>query len=356
MKMCGLNVAVVGCGFVANDHLSAWKKTKLGRVMAICDLNEALAKRMAEIWRIPKYYTSISDLIENNHLDVIDICTPPQTHASQAVQAMKAGFHVLLEKPMTMTVKDAEGIVKCEETSGMKAGVVHNWLFEPPIIRATKMVGEKRIDEVISLDIEVLSTKYDSMAMNQNHWCHKLPGGRFSEMLAHPIYLCRHFLGDEIEVLDVNVSKVGDYAWMKSDELCATFHVGNKFGRVYASFNSPRDAILLRLYGRTAILELDIINATIAVLSRRERKRLRKGLDSFSHAAQLIKSTLGNMARVSVGKWSSGHETCIRLFAKGLLSDDKLPVSAEDGLITIKSLEQMCKRIEDEERHDQTNY
>jgi len=345
-----LNVAVVGCGFVANDHLGAWSKTKYGKVLAVCDLNESLARNTAEIWRVHKYYTSFQQLIENDHLDVVDLCTPPQTHASLAVQAMNAGFHVLLEKPMTMTVEDAEEIVECQEKSGMKVGVIHNWLFEPPVIEASKAVEENRIGEVVNMNIEALSTRYDSMALNQNHWCHKLQGGRFSEMLAHPIYLCRHFLRGEIELCDVNVSKVGEYPWMRSDELCATFKVGDKLGRVYASFNSPRDAILLSLHGRSAIIELDIVNATITLLPKRERKTLSKGLDSVSQAVQLMRSTFKNAAKVTSGRWLSGHEMCIRLFAQNLLSDHRLPVSAEEGLTVIRSLEPLCKRIEIKEK------
>jgi len=190
-----INVAIVGCGFVANDHLRAWKKVREARVISVCDLNETIAKNTAELWKIPHYYTSFSELIKYSNLNLVDICTPPQTHASLAVQAMEAGFHVLLEKPMTMTVEDAEKIVRCQKTTGMKVGVIHNWLFEPPVLKASAVLKKGLLGEVVSVEIEVLHTKDDPMATNEHHWSHNLLGGRFSEMLAHPIYLIRHFLG-----------------------------------------------------------------------------------------------------------------------------------------------------------------
>ena len=67
-------------------------------------------------------------------------------------------------------------------------------------------------------------------------------------MLVRPIYLMMAFLR-MIELLDVQVTKIGNYPWMKSDELLVSFKSGNKLGRVYSSFNAPRDAVFIRLYG-----------------------------------------------------------------------------------------------------------
>jgi predicted dehydrogenase len=55
-----LNVAVVGCGIVANDHLKAWNRIDVANVAAVCDLDEKLAKNAAELYNVPKYYTSLA--------------------------------------------------------------------------------------------------------------------------------------------------------------------------------------------------------------------------------------------------------------------------------------------------------
>jgi len=350
-----IKVALVGCGYVANGHLRAWKGVPRARLIAVVDLNETIARHTAEIWNIPAHYTSLSDMMEHSKIDLVDICTPPQAHASLAVQAMEAGSNVLIEKPMTMTVKDAKKIVECQETTSMKAGVIHNWLFEPPVLEATSLTKKGFLGEITNVDVEALSTKDDSMAANEHHWCHSLPGGRFSEMLAHPIYLIRHFLG-EVEVGDVLVEKTGEYAWMRSDELCATFKVGRKLARAYASFNSPRDAIFLNLYGKKAILKLDIINATTSKLPKRVTNRFSKVSDSLRQATQLMTSTAKNIAKITFGRWRSGHEMYIKLFAQSLINDSEPPVTVEDGYRVVKVLEEMCEKIEkvEEKRHQAT--
>jgi len=344
-----INVAIVGCGYVANGHLKAWRKIREAQVVAVSDLNENLAKSTAEAWKVPRYYSTLSDLLAQCKVDLVDICTPPQAHAALAVEAMKAGVNVLIEKPMTMTVKDAEKIVDCQKATGVKAGVIHNWLFDDPVLQADSIIKKGKL-EIFHIEIEALNTKYDSMAANQRHWCHKLSGGRFSEMLAHPIYLMRHFLGD-IEVCEVQVSKIGDYCWMKYDELCATFKAGNKLGRAYASFNSSRDAIFINIYGREGILKLELINSTVNFLPKRDATRLSKGFDSLGQAAQLVKSTTGNIVKVAFGRWRSGHDTCIKLFAESLINDQKPPVTVEEGLEVVESLEKMCGMIENAEKN-----
>jgi predicted dehydrogenase len=340
-----INVAIVGCGYVANGHLKAWRKVHEAQVVAVSDLNKNLAKSTAEAWKVPRYYSTLSDLLAQCEVDLVDICTPPQVHAVLAVDAMKAGVNVLIEKPMTMTVKDAEKIVECQKATGVKGGVIHNWLFDDPVLQADAIIKKGKLGEIFSVEVEALNTKYDSMAANERHWCHKLPGGRFSEMLAHPIYLMRHFLGD-VEVCEVQVSKIGDYPWMKFDELCATFKGGNKLGRAYASFNSSRDAIFIDIYGKEAILKLELINSIVNFLPKREATRFSKGFDSLRQATQLFKSTAGNMFKVASGRWRSGHETYIKLFAESLINNEKPPVSVGVGLEVVKTLEKMCGMIE----------
>jgi len=347
-----INVAVVGCGCVAEDHLKAWRRVRQARVVAVSDLNKSLARSTAEAWKIPQYCNSLSEVIECGKVDLVDICTPPQTHAVLAVQAMKAGINVLIEKPMTMTLKDAQEIVDSRKATDVKAGVIHNWLFDEPVLVASSFVQRGQIGEVFNVEVEALNTKEDSMTANEHHWCHRLSGGRFSEMLAHPIYLVRHFLGGEVEVWDVQVSKIGDYPWMKSDELCAIFRAGNKLGRAYASFNSSRDAIYVNLYGMEGILKLDIINSTVNVFPKRKTSRFNKGLDPLKQAFQLVEWTAKNAGKVAFKRWLSGHDTYIKLFAESLINGSDPPVSVEDGLAVVKTLEEMCMRIAELEGKD----
>lgn len=341
-----LDIAIVGCGYVANGHIEAWRKVRNARVAAVCDLNEDLAKRTINQWSIPRYYRSLSDFVQKEKVDVVDICTPPQTHALLAVQAMQAGMNVLIEKPMTMSVEDAEKIIDCQNDTEMKAGVIHNWLFEPPVVEADSWLKDGRIGNILGIEIEILNTNADQMAANENHWSHKFPGGRISELLAHPIYLTRHFLHEEIAQVKVLASKLGKYSWIRSDELVAGFRAGRKLGTVYISLNAPRDAIFVSLNGEKGIIKFDIMNATISYLSERKTSRFSKASDSLNQANQLVKSTAKNAARILLGGWQSGHDRYIRLFADSVNRGGDPPVTVQDGYEVVKVLARMCQMIE----------
>jgi len=345
-----ISVAIVGCGYVANDHIKAWQKVKEARIVAVSDVNENAAKKAAETWKVHKYFSNLTDLLAKSDVDVVDICTPPQFHADLAVEAMKAGVNVVIEKPMTMTVKDAEKIVDCQKATKVKVGVIHNWLFDYPVLRADSLIKLGKLGEIYGFEVEALHTKHDLMAANEKHWCHTLAGGRFSEMLVHPIYLTRHFLSGEPTVQDVRVSKVGSYGWMCSDELCAIFKVDNKIGRTYVSFNSPRDEVYITVYGDKGILKIELINTTIVFLPARKASRFSKGWDSLRHAMQLTSCTIKNAWRVFSRKWLSGHDLYIKLFAENLVKGDDPPVSVEDGFATVKILEELCGKIVEQEK------
>jgi predicted dehydrogenase len=347
--MTDLRVGVIGCGWVSNGHIAAWRKTK-ANIVSVCDVNEGAAKAMAEKWKIDKHYGDFTELLDKSKLDVVDICTPPSTHASFMIQAMEGGVNPICEKPMTMTVKESQSIVDEKNKTGLKAGVVHNWLFEPTIRKAVSLVNEGALGEIINFEVEALDTKLDSMLANRNHWCHGLVGGRLAEMLPHPIYLVRQFLGKDVSLESLQVSKVGDYEWVNSDELCATYRVGSALGRVYASFNSPRDAIFVNIYGKKAYLKTDIINSTFVLYTERENKRWSKGFDSLSQAGQITGSTVDSVVKITTGTWDSGVDSIIKLYSDAVKNDGTPPITVDEGLEVTKVLEKMTSAIDKAEK------
>ena len=347
--MSKLNVAVVGCGYIANGHLRSWKKISEANVVAVVDLNEELARKTAEYWKVEQYYSSSDNMYENVHPDVVDICTPPQTHSKLAVQSMSKGIHTLIEKPMTMTVKDSQTILEAENNSKTISGVIHNWLFEPPIPKVREYVKKGRIGKINHVDLKALNTLDDWMARDEKHWCHRLQGGRFGEMLTHPIYLVKHFIG-EVKLENIRVSKIGPYSWMKSDELVATLSADKRFGTFYGTFNSPRQAIILTLHGEKALLSIDMINGIVTMLPSRPVGKTGITKDSISQATQTLSSTLGNIGDVVMGNWMTGHDEYIKQYVKAILTGGSPPVSISEGYEVIQILEEMIKEIEKQER------
>ncbi len=103
-----VRAAVVGSGLIAGKkHIPAFQRLRhKTELVAICDLNLAAAKEVAARFGIPRTYSNIAEMLHSEKPDLVDICTPPQTHTRLAVEAMRHGSHVLIEKPMALTSHD----------------------------------------------------------------------------------------------------------------------------------------------------------------------------------------------------------------------------------------------------------
>ena len=117
-----IRAAIIGSGLIAGKkHIPAFLKLRSKtELVAVCDLNLAAAKEVASRFGIPRAYGNVEEMLSTEIPDLVDICTPPQTHARLAVEAMRHGCHVLVEKPMALTVADCDQIVQASKDCGLK--------------------------------------------------------------------------------------------------------------------------------------------------------------------------------------------------------------------------------------------
>ncbi len=122
-------VAVVGVG-IGRAHLEAYRSLPdRFRVSAICDLDLERARPVAEAYGSPRLIPDYSDLCRADDVDIIDICTPSWLHASQALQALVAGKHVVCEKPLAGSLKDVDALIAAEAASGRRLMPIFQYRF-----------------------------------------------------------------------------------------------------------------------------------------------------------------------------------------------------------------------------------
>lgn len=95
-----LKVGVIGVGGIAATHMPGWAESQHAEAVAGCDVSEGALQSWGEKYGISKLSTKSDDLINDPDIDIIDICTPNNYHAPLAIAAMKAGKHVICEKPL----------------------------------------------------------------------------------------------------------------------------------------------------------------------------------------------------------------------------------------------------------------
>jgi predicted dehydrogenase len=119
-----LKVGVVGCGSIARRmHLPAWANMPNVEISALCDCDEKCLRQMSEQFGVRRAFADFEDMLLCDDLDVIDICTPNFLHMPQAVAALEAGKHVMVEKPLARNFQEAVKIVKAARKNDRKLTV-----------------------------------------------------------------------------------------------------------------------------------------------------------------------------------------------------------------------------------------
>src|SRR5271165_7214589 len=144
-------VGIIGAGYVSAHHLRALKTIAFVEVVGIADLDLVRAKAVAKTFNLPSAYGSVEELLASG-VDVVHVLTPPAFHATLAIQALQAGVHVLVEKPMAETPKQCERMMAAASSSGRTLGVVHSARLDPIVLRGVEIVRAGGIGEVLSID------------------------------------------------------------------------------------------------------------------------------------------------------------------------------------------------------------
>ena len=339
-----LRVGIVGCGGAAQWHISSMLKIKNVELVATCDMNEDLARRVARRFNISKYYSDFNKMLLEEKVDLVDICTPPQTHLALSVQAMEAGCHVLMEKPMALSFKEANEMAEVAKAKQVELGVVHNELFLPVVMRARSMVSKKVIGDLVGISITDSIPRDNDMLLNREHWCHRLPGGIFGEMLPHPLYLATAFLG-RLEPIAVHSRKLGSYDWLAADELRVILEGENGMATITESVNWPKDMMVLDIFGTKMSLHVDIWGAVMTKYAVESRGRFSRGLENLELSFQRLGGTASTAFNVISGRFHGGHHTLIEKFINSLQSGTEAPVTVEEAKEVVRLYEAITAQI-----------
>ncbi len=150
-----LNIGLIGYGFMGRTHSNAYHKVKhffdipYNPVLkVVCGLVEEEAKAFAEKWEYESYVTDWHKVINDENIDVVEICVPNNLHAEIAIAAAKAGKAICCEKPLALNVPQAEDMVKAVEEAGVPNLVSFNYRRVPAVTLAKMLIDEGRLGKI----------------------------------------------------------------------------------------------------------------------------------------------------------------------------------------------------------------
>jgi len=346
MQQRTLKGGIAGCGKAASlYHMPAFRAMKGVEIVAVCDINKDTAAGTAGRFRIPNYYEDVTRMLKEEKLDFVDICTPPQEHFRAVVEALDAGVHVLVEKPMAISVAEADEMISVSRKFGGKLCVVHNYLFNPVIKKAKSLVDSGAIGDLISVEGKVLA-KVKGAISNKYHWGHKIPGGLFGEYSAHQIYLATAFLG-KINSVQAAVIKHSSNPWVIADEYRVTLRTDKHLGSITVSCNSPIPANNTIILGTRRNLNINNYTYSMVQHTSGTYKILDLIYDDLNSSFQIAKANICNLAAAVFGRrwYGAGHRVIIREFLDSIRNDTEPPVTGEDGRETIRIMEDIFRQV-----------
>ncbi|OEF96887.1 Gfo/Idh/MocA family protein [Desulfuribacillus alkaliarsenatis] len=193
--------AVVGCGHIAKKHIQAINNIDNAKVEALCDVNEERIKEFSHLCDA-KGYQSLSELFRAHpRIDVVNICTPSGLHKDLTIQAAEAGKHIIVEKPIALTLTDANEMIEACKQNNVKLAVVHPNRFRPAVIELTKAFSKGLFGKISHANSTVRWNRnqeyYDQAAWRGTK---AMDGGVLMNQAIHNLDLLLWFMGPIEEI------------------------------------------------------------------------------------------------------------------------------------------------------------
>lgn len=182
-----VRIGFVGCGGIGNHHLKVWKDTPGAKIVAVCNVIEERAQA-ASAEHGGEVFTDMAEMLAKVEMDAVDICTFSGLHAEQAMMAIQAGKHVMVEKPIDIDIKKVDKLLEVADKSGLILGCIFNNRAASEIRKANELIQEGKLGKLISGSTYIkwwrAQSYYDS-AEWRGTW--ELDGGVFSNQGIHAI-------------------------------------------------------------------------------------------------------------------------------------------------------------------------
>ena len=295
-----LRVAVIGAGFWGKNQARVLSQLDQTELMCVCDVDEERARAVGAEFHVP-YLTNRADVFARSDIDAVTVCTPTTTHKEVATQALRAGKHTLVEKPMTNTTSEARELVALAKERGLRLMPGHIERFNPAVDYLRSLLDEQKLGTVTLFH-----------ARRVGRWPERIGDvGVVRDTAIHDIDLARYIFRDEAHSVH---AKIGSIKHTKEDyaEIMLEFRRGGT-AFIDANWLTPRKARTLIVTGSEATVQLDYISQEITIedSTQSTRPNLEKQEPLRAELAHFADSTLnGKPFRVNGEDGLKAVEIC----------------------------------------------
>lgn len=333
-----LRAAIVGAGQMAQQHAQAIGRLNSATVDAVVDPDPSALEAMRRIQPRAIGFASFEDLLRSRPVDVVHICTPPQSHEHLTERALDAGCHVYVEKPFVETYAAATRLAKLADRKGLKICAGHQLLFEPPTRRALELLPA--LGELTHVESYF---SFRAMKHSANGRAPLRDDLQLLDVLPHPVYLLLDFLERAAEgdtrLVSVEIGPRGTvHALVRRGSLTATLVV-TLDGRPVENY--------LRLVGTNGSIHADYVRSTVQRNLGPGASGIDKLLSPYRLSWQLLTGTTAAMGKRFLKRQRSypGLAEIFGAFYESITENGASPVTRANLIETVAICEQIANAL-----------
>jgi predicted dehydrogenase len=278
-------------------------------------------------------------------LDLVDVCTPPKTHAPLTIEALENYAHVLLEKPMATSLVECDEIIAAAKRTKRSVSLAHSDLFYPSFMKARQMVESGAVGKFRGMRI-FLSTPCDYMTSKPDHWANKLPGGVLGETGPHVVYMTLAFIKQVKDIQICAQKLLPEFPWSRYEDYRINLIGEHATSSIALTYATKQWAAEVELWGTDGLLRVDLESQSLVQYSRGSLGPLEVGASTLRDAIGSIWTAGIAGVRLATRQHLTTHDILIQNFARSIRDGVAPAVTLEEGRESIRVLDLLVAELD----------
>ena len=334
-----MRVGFVGAGGIAPEHADALRLLGDIDLAAVCDLQVSRAEALAAAHAIPGVYSSLQEMLAKEKLDVVHILTQPQHHVDPAIECMRAGCHVYVEKPLGMTTQTCRRLVDEAASTGLTVGVNQQLVWNPGVTKILDLLRSCRFGRLNHVSLSFTVPPASVPTNDIRHFMFATPGNMVFEFGPHPFSIIRKLVGKPHSVTSVasDPATLADgKTYYRSWQVSTVSELGT--AQFYFSIGRGIREVTLWVFGQDGSAVADLHRGTVTVHENSAYPLTADFRDGLRNAKAMAKQATARIVEQNLVKLKLRHAgptnmfyPAFRDFYAALRAGRPAPEGAEQG-------------------------